>query len=367
VAEGHLLVASTDAFLDGDGTVPTALRNAQLCEALVSAGIDEPLGPIATALVASERFSGQLRMPDRSDAVIALIHAAAPLLVGSRSEVWTEDLIGPVAKGIHRVGQGKGVGESLELKRSAAVALARVAPSLRFVGQPEVAEAAASTARRLWESVGNTAGTPGPIAVPTAGPSGQSSLLQKAVALRASVLAGSDGAVDDLLKFARSGNLGVLGAFEDTDGNPTGELAVDPAVIATRAATVMDLLVAQGPEGPVLLPSWSPYWFDKPVEAQRIRTAWGLVSYAVRWHGNRPAILWEIEPAAGIPMVDGAPAPESAPVLKAPGLDPDWSATGWAGEALLSPVTVSEQVIAEIAERATPRLSVQLGMKPKKK
>ena len=83
VAEGHLLVASADAFLDGDGMVPTALRNAQLCEALVSAGIDEPLGPIATALAASERMGGQLRMPDRSDAVVALIHAAAPLMVGS--------------------------------------------------------------------------------------------------------------------------------------------------------------------------------------------------------------------------------------------------------------------------------------------
>ena len=57
-------------------------------------------------------------------------------------------------------------------------------------------------------------------------------------------------------------------------------------------------------------------------------TAHGLVSYAVRWHGDRVALLWEVEPNEG-----------HGPVrLTAPGLEPGWSTTERRGEALLGPV-----------------------------
>ena len=47
----------------------------------------------------------------------------------------------------------------------------------------------------------------------------------------------------------------------------------------------------------------------------------GRVSYAVRWHGARPALLWECE----------------RPIrLSAPGLDRDWSTTEPRGETLLA-------------------------------
>ena len=59
---------------------------------------------------------------------------------------------------------------------------------------------------------------------------------------------------------------------------------------------------------------------------RRAPTAFGRFSYSVRWHGERPAILWELEPHAG--AVPPAPSPR-------PGLDPAWSATGSTGEALL--------------------------------
>ncbi|MGB6058134.1 MAG: hypothetical protein WBF71_07700, partial [Microthrixaceae bacterium] len=352
VAESHLLVASTDVFLDGDGVVPTALRNAELVENLVTAGIHEPLGPIARALVDSERMGGSIRMPDRSDAVVALLHAAAPLMVGPRSGAWTEDLIGAVAKGIHRVGQGKGLvsgigaprskertstnptshGPSLDaalgdwaLTRSAAVALARIAPALRSVDQPEVAESAELTAQRLWAQVGSQQVQLSARSLDPMNLSSQPSLIWRSIAARASVVSGVATAVDDLLAFSRVGNLGVVGSFADAHGNSVGEIAVDPAAIAARAGAVMDLLCAQGPDGPVILPSWSPHWFDKPVEVNRVRTAWGLVSYAVRWHGERPAILWEIEPGVGTSSTGSSTA---VPVLSAPGLDPHWRATG---------------------------------------
>jgi hypothetical protein len=52
-------------------------------------------------------------------------------------------------------------------------------------------------------------------------------------------------------------------------------------------------------------------------------TASGTLSFAVRWHGSRPALLWEVE--------------GEGPVhLRAPGLDPAWSSTERRGEALLT-------------------------------
>jgi hypothetical protein len=62
-------------------------------------------------------------------------------------------------------------------------------------------------------------------------------------------------------------------------------------------------------------------------------TAWGRVSYAVRWHGDRAALLWEVEPHAGVGAVR----------LITPGLDPSWSTSERRGEALLGPVPAPPQ------------------------
>ncbi len=57
------------------------------------------------------------------------------------------------------------------------------------------------------------------------------------------------------------------------------------------------------------------------------RPGFGRLSFAVRWHGARPALLWDLA------------APEGAgPVLlTCPGLDPTWRSTDPRGEALLAP------------------------------
>ena len=44
------------------------------------------------------------------------------------------------------------------------------------------------------------------------------------------------------------------------------------------------------------------------------------MSYAIRWHGERPAVLWE---------QDGPPV-----VLTSPSIDPAWSSPDRSGEAL---------------------------------
>lgn len=63
-------------------------------------------------------------------------------------------------------------------------------------------------------------------------------------------------------------------------------------------------------------------WRGGPLAVRDAPTRAGRVSYAVRWHGARPAVLWECDP--GIE-------------LRAPGLDPSWSTGDAGGEALLSP------------------------------
>ena len=95
---------------------------------------------------------------------------------------------------------------------------------------------------------------------------------------------------------------------------------------------VRDLLVREvsGVDGPaVAVASLIPQgWYGQGWEVHDAPTAHGRVSYAVRWHGDRVALLWEVVPHEG-----------HGPVrLTAPGFDPGWSTTDRKGEALLGPV-----------------------------
>ena len=69
-------------------------------------------------------------------------------------------------------------------------------------------------------------------------------------------------------------------------------------------------------------------WLGHGVELHDAPTHFGRLSYAVRWHGERPALLWELEAHPGIDRVR----------LTAPGLDASWSTNEARGEALLAPV-----------------------------
>jgi hypothetical protein len=72
-----------------------------------------------------------------------------------------------------------------------------------------------------------------------------------------------------------------------------------------------------------LLIDYPAEWRGHGVEVRNAPIAHGLVSYALRWHGPRPALLWE------------APAPVT---LRAPALDPEWLSTAPRGEALFDDV-----------------------------
>jgi len=76
-------------------------------------------------------------------------------------------------------------------------------------------------------------------------------------------------------------------------------------------------------------------WAGQSVEVAHAPTHHGPLSFAVRWHGDRPALLWELE-ARG-------PAPVR---LTAPGLDPSWSTTEARGEALLAPTVLEPESLS---------------------
>jgi hypothetical protein len=91
---------------------------------------------------------------------------------------------------------------------------------------------------------------------------------------------------------------------------------------------VRDLLVRETADGLALSSLVPDGWYGRSWEVHDAPTARGRLSYAVRWHGDRVALLWEV-----VPHDDRAPVR-----LTAPGLEPGWSTTERRGEALLGPV-----------------------------
>ena len=71
-----------------------------------------------------------------------------------------------------------------------------------------------------------------------------------------------------------------------------------------------------------LVPDHPTAWRGGSLEVHRAATLYGPLSYAIRWHGPRPALLWD--------------ASECRARLVCPSLDPDWSTTDDRGETLLA-------------------------------
>jgi hypothetical protein len=102
------------------------------------------------------------------------------------------------------------------------------------------------------------------------------------------------------------------GPFDDS--TPAGFLT------AVRRALVRDERALE------LCPALPDTWRGQDLEVFDVPTRQGRLSYAVRAHGDRVALLWEVaEPTDDL-------------VLRAPAFDPGWSSREPTGEALLGPV-----------------------------
>ncbi len=78
-----------------------------------------------------------------------------------------------------------------------------------------------------------------------------------------------------------------------------------------------------------LLPRFPEAWVGQSVAVYGEHTPLGRLSFAVRWHGSRPALLWELD------------GPGTVSLLRC-GLDPTWSTTEPRGDALLALFLSSE-------------------------
>ncbi len=93
---------------------------------------------------------------------------------------------------------------------------------------------------------------------------------------------------------------------------------------------VRRMLIRETADGLALCTMLPAAWRGQPLEVLHAPTHHGLLSFAVRWHGDRPALLWEL-----------VGRNDDLVRLTAPGLDPAWSTTEATGEALLGPVAVA--------------------------
>lgn len=114
----------------------------------------------------------------------------------------------------------------------------------------------------------------------------------------------------------------ALGAVIDADGR------WDPVASSRTLISAVDGHLTSGSTIEVF-GAWDHLALGASMEIEGVPTAWGRAGVALRWHGDRPALLWELEP-----WEDGRDAGE--PVWTAPVLDPAWRGTGSRGEALLA-------------------------------
>lgn len=122
------------------------------------------------------------------------------------------------------------------------------------------------------------------------------------------------------------------GAVHPRLGTGTAGPGHDPQVVTAFLLFVRRVLVREvraDEEGMdtagalALLTVFPPEWAGQNLEVTEAPTHFGRLSYAVRWHGDRPALLWELD-RPGV-------------LLTAPGLDRTWSTMEQSGEALLGP------------------------------
>jgi hypothetical protein len=90
---------------------------------------------------------------------------------------------------------------------------------------------------------------------------------------------------------------------------------------ATFLLGMRQRLVDEDRRDVTLLPTFPPEWLGQHLAVHEVPLRRGPMSFALRWHGARPALLWD--------------APKGV-TLRAPALDPTWKSSQPVGETLLA-------------------------------
>lgn len=124
------------------------------------------------------------------------------------------------------------------------------------------------------------------------------------------------------------------GRWQSADNPATGQRGgADDAGMAARFWLLARRMLLEETESAVvgggvhveLLAGFPTAWRGGTVEVHGAPVADHRLSYAIRWHGHRPALLWEVTAGRSTPP----------PVLRCRSLDPDWVGDELSGETLL--------------------------------
>lgn len=90
-------------------------------------------------------------------------------------------------------------------------------------------------------------------------------------------------------------------------------------------------MVAEAADHIVMVPALPAAWRGASADAHSLATRHGTLSFSVRWHGSRPALLWDLTP----PDRSATAGPAAGVALRC-GLDESWTTSEPVGEALLN-------------------------------
>ena len=272
------LTASFDAaradLLMGPEPTADAADIAAIATATARLGRLGEMGELISVLVDCQKLDGRIDSAEPLEATSRFLAAVGALWSAGVGAEQVEALIGPVAKAGHWLGHGRrrpSFGSGAASSSAVARSLESVVPALMAIGQPDVAG-----------------------------------------------------------EFVQ-----VAASFAANHSDPS-ERDIRPVVSAVRrsADLVVDRLdagVAETSDGLDLFATWLPTAAGRPLEVHEVRTRWGLASCALRWHGERPALLWEL-----VAYPNRAIAVGEHPRWTTTALDPGWSSTELEGEALLA-------------------------------
>lgn len=243
---------------------------------------------------------------------VALLDAVGTHLLLAGDQPLFDELLPDVVAAVARLDRaGSRAARDQSVPPGAVRSLMTAAAALEVVGQSGGAAEVRSVATRIARDEEREPPVPSSVAA-------EPRALLRAAA--GALFAGEAAGVDLLARALRLAS--PTFAFAD-QGHPQDLVSAALLLDAVRA-----LLVRERDDGLELLPVFPPHWFGAPVELHRAPTAHGRLSYALRWHGTRPAVLWELDRPPGQHDVR----------LSMPGLDPAWTTTAAKGEALLGEI-----------------------------
>ncbi|MEM9562958.1 MAG: hypothetical protein AAGA93_10090 [Actinomycetota bacterium] len=307
------LVLAAPGLADGIEAVDP--RSARMLEALALFGHADECRPAVERLVRT--FPARLpvepigdRSPAEAGADTLRAVAAAALLLGEET---AEEALATAAQLLALVERAGDHAQTAV----AASALARLAAA---AGQPDAA-----------------AHLRGSLAVDGAGAGGPTATLEDVTALAGEAQPSGAWPPTDRADAAAAFLLATRSLLLRADavpGAPARSGPSDPSDGAARRGRSSAATSSVGPTIVQLLPSMPTAWLGGQVEVHRAPAAGARVSFAIRWHGYRPALLWQVD---GIDGDDGDDAGPVEPIrLTCPGLDPDWSSDEPRGETLLA-------------------------------